>query len=94
MKKILILVSAIVLGASFTPILHKEKKAKLAKAIKIKPIKKENVKYREPSEVVLASDTSKLYILADKAFLYETDFIDYSIYPFSLKIFLHNPKYK
>ena len=73
MKRLLILISAITLCTSFTPYLHKEKKVKLAKAVKIKPVKKVNVSYREPSEVVLSSDTSKLYILADKAFLYETD---------------------
>lgn len=75
MKRILLLASIVIIGASFTPFskLHKEKKEKAPKAVKIKPIKKLNVKFREPSEVLLSSDTSKLFILGDKAFLYETD---------------------
>ncbi len=75
MKKILFVLSVITLAASFTSFTPKEKKEKMAKPVKIKPIKKIPITYREPSEVVMSSDTSKLFILGDKAFLYETDMI-------------------
>ena len=75
MKRIFLFISVLIIVSSFSPVkFHtKDKKEKLAKPVKIKPIKKVNLCYREPSEVVISTDTSKLFILADKAFLYETD---------------------
>ena len=76
MKRILILISIVAISASFTPFAKhtsKDKKAKAEKPTRIKPIKKLGLTFREPSEVIASTDTSKLFILADKAFLYETD---------------------